>query len=471
MGAHERVAFCRVVGLLLISDGVLTKDEARFLKNLMTRMGLSRAEQGTVRAHIREDSDLAGEVEVLRRKGHAEDLLKALKAAAMADGEFSASERAMISRIRRIIKYRLGDEGRGLALESLRRSPLRESYTFLGRLGEGGFSEVFKAFNKTTGEFCVIKRLKADIASDLPSKFRPTVEDRFWREVVLISNLRSQHTVRLLDAGFDVDTPYMILEYLEGESLEAALKRRALTSKEAQRLILQVLEAVAEAHDNGIVHRDLKPANIMFTDASLEVAKVLDFGISGIVDSFKDDRHFTITIPMQLLGTPAYMAPEQVQSIGTARRESDVYALGLILCECLQGRPVFRGEPYTLIREQVSERPAPISDELLAGPFGAVLHRGCQKLWYQRFGPPADMIARIRQVEAGAQRDELRVLEQELYRLYSPADEMAETIRQVDLDSPDGAAQTASSAFRPEAREKRKKFFSLIRRMLGGEQG
>ena len=454
MALNEKEVLCRVVAALLMVDGVYTKEEATFLEELMERMGLSAEQRANIIAEMGEEPDYVKDVELLRRTGRAGELLQALQSAAMADGVFSRPERAMISRVRRIIQYRLGADRYFLRLERLSHTPLKAVYERLERLGEGGFGEIYKARDLRTGRFCVIKQLKATIEGGLSSQDRAGLEDRFWREVALVSKLQSPHTVRLIDAGFDVNVPYMVLEYLEGETLAARLQRAPLTPQQTKVVFLQILDAVAEAHDCGIVHRDLKPENIMLVGRNRSVVKVLDFGISGIVGAFKDEQHYTITVPDQILGTPPYIAPEQILQIGVARRETDIYALGLILCECITGQPIYKGEGYHVLKKQIAKVPVPIPEVVLNGPFAEIAERACSKHWHQRFGPPIEMIAKINAIESKASRDEFRDLDRELYRLYSPADEMIEAFER-STPGEEAARPVADGA-------QRKKFFDFL---------
>ena len=446
-----KIKICRVVGVLLLIDGVFTSEEEQFLRQLMDRFELDERKRESVFDEIRVDADYSQDVEFLRRRGQANLLLNELGAAALSDGDFARPERAMIARVRRIIQYRLGTDQYFLPLDHLDHSPLNELYEDLDLLDEGAFSSVFKARSRSTSRTCVIKKLRGEFDQEVTAETRASLEDRFWREVSLIGRLQSPYTVRLLGAGFDVDTPYMVLEHLDGETLRSLLQRRALAPKEAQHLMRCVLDAVAEAHDYGIVHRDLKPENIMVMGDELEVVKVLDFGISGMVDVLKDEQHFTITIPQQLLGTPPYMAPEQILEIGVARRESDIYSLGLILCECVTGVPVYQGTPYRILHQQLACEAVPLPEEIEHSGLGPVIRRACQKKWYDRFGPSSDQIEQIQAAESKSL--EIRqTLEREIYHLYSPADEMLEALGEVVLEEEPG--------------QQRQSFFNLLRRVL-----
>ena len=466
MSVDERLTMCRVVGGLLLVDGEFIAPERAFLEDLMEQMSLPHEAKQRVQRSLTDNASLAPDVERLRRGGHSEQLLRALREAAMADGDFSRSERAMIARVRRIIQYRLGTSQYALSLERLDNAPISAHYDVKEVIGEGAFGRVFKASHKETGQACVIKTLKACLEEEVDPRARAGIEDRFWREVMLINKLQSPHTVRCFGAGFDIDVPYMVLEHIDGCSLYEFLRHQgSMSPHRVKHLMRQVLEAVAEAHDHGIVHRDLKPANIMLYGPGQSNVKVLDFGVSGMVNAFKDDQHFNITVPSQVLGTPNYMAPEQILQIDSPRRETDIYAIGLIMCECLTGRPLFSGDPYQIMKAQISPTPAPLPDAVTRGLLGEVITIACQKKWSDRFGPPEDILLKIESLDRDTPPEQRRALEQDLYRLYSPADEMLEAID----GSPKASNDQASSASNEKAPEQKSRFFSLLRRMLANK--
>src|SRR5262249_54974882 len=155
---------------------------------------------------------------------------------------------------------------------------------------------------------------------------------------------QSEHVARVLDVGtLDTGAPYMVMEYLEGEDLDLALKAKTVLSlHEVVRYILQACEAVAEAHALGIIHRDLKPANLFLAeraDGSRSI-KVLDFGISKLMPEGQAvDASLTKT--HAVMGSPMYMSPEQLRSARDVDARADIWALGVILYEMLCGKGPF----------------------------------------------------------------------------------------------------------------------------------
>ncbi|HEU5058850.1 MAG TPA: serine/threonine-protein kinase [Kofleriaceae bacterium] len=204
------------------------------------------------------------------------------------------------------------------------------------KVGTGGMGTVYRAVDLTSDEPVAIKVL--DKKKDLPA-----LEQRFAREIAAVKRLRSPHAVRLIDAGVLEDgSHYMAMEFLEGADLQHILNESVtLAPARAVRLVMQACSALAEAHSMGIVHRDLKPANLFVTrlgDGS-ECLKVLDFGISKLPQATMDDMALTGT--GTVLGSPVYMSPEQMTSSKSVDARSDVWALGIVLYQCLSG-----GFPY-----------------------------------------------------------------------------------------------------------------------------
>ena len=185
-------------------------------------------------------------------------------------------------------------------------------------LGAGGMGEVFRAIDTRLGRAVAIKISK--------TKF----DERFAREARTISSLNHPHICTLYDVGQD----YLVMELVEGETLSARLKRGSMPLADTLRYGSQIADALAAAHAKGIVHRDLKPGNIIIAKTGV---KVLDFGLS----KSPDDE--TLTASHAVVGTPAYMPPEQRQGLVCDPR-SDIYSLGLILCEMASGKRSERGE-------------------------------------------------------------------------------------------------------------------------------
>src|SRR5262245_2470661 len=172
-----------------------------------------------------------------------------------------------------------------------------------------------------------------------------TLVSRFMREARAASRLRGEHVARVTDVGMpDNGTPYMVMEYLEGEELNTLIRRRGpLPVHEAVGYVMQACDAVAEAHSLGIIHRDIKPSNLFLTHKpnGEPCVKVLDFGISKTLTIAPIEGDLTSSEAM--LGTPHYMSPEQMRASRDADRRSDIWGLGVVLYTLLAGHRPFRG--------------------------------------------------------------------------------------------------------------------------------
>ncbi len=217
-------------------------------------------------------------------------------------------------------------------------------YEILGKLGEGGMGVLFRARDTRLGRTVALKVLRAEAVAD------PERRRRFLQEAKAVSALSHPGIVTLFDVGEDpAQGTFISMECLEGESLRERLARGRLAVPEALRIATEMARALAAAHAAGIVHRDVKPANVMLTDSG--AVKVLDFGLAKLfhVDGAPHDTDaVTVTARAQtaqgiVMGTPAYMSPEQAQGRVVDAR-SDVFSLGAVLYEMLAGRRPFEGE-------------------------------------------------------------------------------------------------------------------------------
>jgi serine/threonine-protein kinase len=222
----------------------------------------------------------------------------------------------------------------------------------------GGTGVVVRARHLALREVCAIKLMRADVGDD------PTTRARFLREARAIARLKSDHVVRVFDVGELEDaTPYMVMEYLEGVDLEVTIRQQgALPLVEAARYVVQICAALAEAHRSGIVHRDLKPGNVVVTrgEGGAPRLKLIDFGISKVLGA--DDPILKTTQEGTILGTPLYMAPEQIMGASVDAR-TDVWAVGMILYELVTGRTPFaeRSAVVTTLAHILSAPPTPPS--------------------------------------------------------------------------------------------------------------
>ncbi len=258
-------------------------------------------------------------------------------------------------------------------------------YELLSVIGEGGFGIVYKARQVSTGQVVAVKVLHADLVDGADSSNEYVA--RFEREMKVIGQLKHPNLVRLLDQGRHDGELYMVLEFIDGESLAEVLRQEGpLGLHETLHLMSQVLDALYAAHTRGIVHRDLKPQNIMLTATGYRRnAMVLDFGIAGVLEAQRGMDYKSLTKASEIRGTPSYMAPEQVQ-VKTLTPQSDLYAWGLVFLECLTGRPIVTGSnPFEVAIAQVTDEKVPIPEGLLSDDLLGIIGRACAKPLDQRY--------------------------------------------------------------------------------------
>lgn len=255
-----------------------------------------------------------------------------------------------------------------------------ERYEVLEKVGEGGFGDVYRARQRTTGQTVAIKVLR--IPEGQSKERVERLVARFAREARLCAKLSHPNIVRLVDAGTTEDERvYSVFEFVPGKTLAAVLAdEQRLPPVEARHLMAQILDALACAHTQGVVHRDLKPANIMVVPTGARRnAIVLDFGISSFTDEARRDE-IRITRSHELLGTPVYAAPEQLRGQPPLPR-SDLYTWGLIFLECLTGQAPIRGDRLAdVVYQQLSPEPIFIPAPIAAHPLGLTLRRATEKV-------------------------------------------------------------------------------------------
>ena len=243
-------------------------------------------------------------------------------------------------------------------------------YKILDRLGKGRMAGVYKAQHRL-GQIFAVKVLPPSRAGE------PNFLGRFQREAKLAMRLKHPNVVRAFQVGQAGGLHYLVMEYLEGETLEdVLLRRKKLPPTEAVRLVFQALQGLQHIHTQGLVHRDLKPANLMLVgsaaDSSLRATvKLLDIGLGRVMFEEAGERDEGLTGEGVLLGTPDYMAPEQARDPRAADIRSDIYSMGCVLYHALTGQPPF---PDTNIISQMirhaTEPPRPLKEFNPAIPDG-----------------------------------------------------------------------------------------------------
>ena len=251
-------------------------------------------------------------------------------------------------------------------------------YEILSPLGAGGMGEVYRANDTRLERIVAIKVLPAGAAD------RADLRERFEREARAVSSLSHPNICALYDIGRHGETDYLVMEYLEGDTLAARLAKGPLPLEQALRIAIEIADALEKAHRQGVIHRDLKPGNIMLTKSG---AKLLDFGLAktrlagpaaGATLTTLPTERRDLTAEGVILGTLQYMAPEQVEGRDADGR-TDIFALGLVLYEMLTGAKAFTGKSQASLIAAILERePAPLSTLLPVTPPGLDrLVKGC----------------------------------------------------------------------------------------------
>jgi serine/threonine protein kinase/Tol biopolymer transport system component len=232
-------------------------------------------------------------------------------------------------------------------------------YQIESLLGAGGMGEVYRARDTRLDRTVAIKILTQGLADT------PEVRQRFEREARAVSSLSHPHICVLYDVGNQDGIEYLVMEYLEGETLAARIAKGSLTAAELLRYASQIADALDKAHRQGIVHRDLKPANVMLTKTG---AKLLDFGLAKDEEILQGDPGSSptmsrpLTVQGTILGTMQYMAPEQLEG-KPADACSDIFSFGAILYEMATGRKAFEAKSHaSLIAAILKEEPRPMRE-------------------------------------------------------------------------------------------------------------
>src|SRR6266550_3647426 len=224
----------------------------------------------------------------------------------------------------------------------------------------GGMSRVFVAKDKALGRTIVVKVLPPDLAAGVN-------RERFRREIQLAAQLQHPHIVPLLSAGEHGELLWYTMPYIDGESLRAAIERkRQFSVRDVLRILHDVVDALSHAHKRGVVHRDIKPANLLTQDSH---ALVTDFGVAKALSAALPG--VGVTTAGMAIGTPSYMAPEQLAGDPTADHRIDLYAVGLLAYELLTGESPFVGpSPRETMAAQLTRDPKPLHEVNPSVPAG-----------------------------------------------------------------------------------------------------
>ncbi len=279
-------------------------------------------------------------------------------------------------------------------------------YRVISELARGGMGKIYRAEQVPLGRAVALKVLRSRYTDEDPES-NETFRKRFLLEASILAKVQHANIVTLYDYGLIEGTEsdyFMALELLRGETLQHRLREKGVfSSLETIHLSIQIARGLREAHKLGVVHRDLKPANIMLDrdDDGGEVVKILDFGIGKLVRSESEE----LTEEGMFLGSPKYMSPEQVHEDRPVGPGADLYALGIIMFECLVGSVPFTGGSTTMsLLKAHCEQPVPSMasrnpDVTVPGPLEALVRRMLEKEAENRPASASDVIRALKDIE------------------------------------------------------------------------
>jgi eukaryotic-like serine/threonine-protein kinase len=270
-------------------------------------------------------------------------------------------------------------------------SALADRYVVERQLGRGGMATVFLAHDVKHDRHVAIKVVDPELSAAISG-------ERFHREIHILAKLRHPHVGTLLDSGEADGLLYYVLTYVDGESLRERLARGPLDHAEALRLWREVVDGIAYAHRHGVVHRDVKPDNILLADRH---ALVVDFGVAKVLSA--EGAGATLTGTGIAIGTPVYMAPEQIAGAADVDHRVDIYALGVLGYEMIARRPPFVASTASaLFLAHVAEEPTPLQQVQpdVSPALAAIIHRCLRKSPDDRFSSADELLSAIDAIAA-----------------------------------------------------------------------
>jgi serine/threonine protein kinase len=266
---------------------------------------------------------------------------------------------------------------------------ISERYRLEEKIGSGGMSSVYRAFDPMLERWVAIKLMHRDISND------PDQLERFRREARAVAQLNHPHVVTVIDAGEDEGAPYIVFEYVEGETLKERIRRLGrLPVSEAVAYAIEIGRALECAHDNKLVHRDVKPQNVLIDRDGR--AKVTDFGIARSLEAQG------LTATGRVLGTTDYVSPEQ--ALGhEVTGQSDIYSLGIVLYEMLTGETPFKADTQVAVAMKHVREPLPDAQRRrpeISAALAAVVEHATAKETQNRYATVGEMVHDLEEVLA-----------------------------------------------------------------------
>jgi serine/threonine-protein kinase len=264
-------------------------------------------------------------------------------------------------------------------------------------LGEGAMGIVLAVRHLALGELMAMKLIHSDGSQ------QPEIFERFRREARAMMRIQSEHVVRTIDCGIlEDDTPYLVMEYLEGQDLAQCLAQTGpLPLWQVAEYMMQTCEALAHAHALGIVHRDLKPSNLFIVQRrdGRKWVKVIDFGIAKLSESGMTVAGMRLTKTAQVMGSPLYMAPEQMTSSKNVDARADIWSLGIVMFELLSGYVPFVGKTVVSLYRDITSQETPSLLRYrpdLTEEFHGIVRRCLMKDREQRYPTVVELCAALR---------------------------------------------------------------------------
>ena len=293
-------------------------------------------------------------------------------------------------------------------------------YQIRGVLGKGAMGLVYEGHDATLNRRVAIKTIQT---SDLDEATAKHYEKRFQREVRAVARLNHPHIVQVYDFGNEGDLAYIVMEYIDGKELKDYLDaKESFDLPTIFRLMGELLEALEVAHQAGVIHRDVKPANVMLDGKRR--AKLTDFGVARITEG--DAASADMTRAGQMIGTPSYMSPEQIQGQAIDRR-TDIFSAGVLFYQLLTGRKPFEGAGFPLAKKIVQDDPTlPSAFTQLPPAIDRVVAKALAKAPGKRFQSAREFAEALALVRDGKAIPEVNEAEQEFWNEVKDSDDPAD---------------------------------------------